>query len=1447
MSPILAALEAERTRLLNLTATNRLIHTQRRTTRSGRLEIVDELSEEVFRILVREKKPMTFLPARTPEEVDDEQESSEQSLLFQQPQEEVVTEGGVAARHRDDHLQTHLTSEGLQKRLLKLYGDARTLEEEQGVNILYLALGFLEWYEDERSEEKRYGPLLLIPVVLERRSVRFNFSLRFAEDEILTNLSLQEKLRREFGVELPNVPDIADLAPGQYFKDVEQAIALQPRWKVLPNDIVLWFFSFSKYLMYRDLGSEIWPQDQQIENNPLIRGLLLQNGFHEDTPLFADGEQIDEKLQPLDLVHVLDADSSQTRAIEEVRRGRNLIIQGPPGTGKSQTIANLIAAAVKDGKTVLFLAEKQAALEVVKRYLEKIRLGMMCLELHSKKANRQRVRQELWQTLQSDPPPVGNAIQQAATLRECRDRLNRHVRAIHAWHEPSCFSAYRVIGELVRLRSREINYVDFQLDAPTTWSWEQFSTKAHLLADLAASLQRIGNPQGHCWRGVEVEAVFPADIGLLATNIQQVMPHLDELIRATEELADLLTLSPAATASSTEQLMRFAERLVAAPPMDRKGLGGSVWDECRQQIDVLVHAGHNLHDCQTRLNGIVAEVGWTTDVSQARIGLATYGRSWFRMFRRPYREAVTCLHGILAQWPPGRLQSRLLTLDTLIAGQKACRIIEDDTNRQIGHKAFGKFWQGVESDWQALAAIATWEAETRAANAPASFRQIMAGLEDTSKTLALTKEIATHLDSVLQDIQRLFVQVKLNVKTAFGVSDIRVIPLATLKSRLEAWVSNGESIAQWHAYYQRWRMLDAQGMMELADRVDRGMIGPEMLVDSFKRAYFDAILREMFHREQELAIFTGVSHNQTLERFKGLDSERIELTRHEVVAAHHQRMQGANHGFLIGTPPPLRRLIAEHGDDIQKIKPVFMMSPISVAQFLEPGKIEFDLLLIDEASQVRPEDALGAVARSKQMVIVGDDKQLPPTAFFDTLLSSDDGYTEEFPADNVDSILELGMRQNLPQPMLRWHYRSRHHSLIAVSNHEFYDDRLYIPINPEEKPTDKGLRFRHVPDGIYDRGGSATNRREAQVVADAVMDHARTCPDKTLGVGAFSISQRNAIIDELEVRRGNESDLEPFFSTARPDPFFVKNLESIQGDERDVIFISVGYGKDQNGHMTMNFGPLSAQNGERRLNVLITRARERCEVFSSITADDINIAQATGSGPSAFKTFLKYAQTGRLETVAAVHNEYDSEFEKAVGRAIEQQGYQVHSQVGVAGFFIDLAVVDPEKPGRYLLGIECDGASYHSSLSARDRDRLRQEVLEKQGWIIHRIWSTDWFNQPENQLRETMNAIELAKIKWITHDLPPESTPPPESGLSPPPIAASPAAEGETEEEQRGQPWQMTRAEFHESRVLQGFANPTENSRLYWQEIKKAIADGKQLYPCVLREYEQLFGSSQRH
>ncbi|MEJ1968692.1 MAG: AAA domain-containing protein [Rhizomicrobium sp.] len=275
-----------------------------------------------------------------------------------------------------------------------------------------------------------------------------------------------------------------------------------------------------------------------------------------------------------------------------------------------------------------------------------------------------------------------------------------------------------------------------------------------------------------------------------------------------------------------------------------------------------------------------------------------------------------------------------------------------------------------------------------------------------------------------------------------------------------------------------------------------------------------------------------------------------------------------------------------------------------------------------------------------------------------------------------------------------------------------------------------GLKFRYLPDARYDRGNSRTNQIEARAVAEAVIRHARETPDQSLGVAAFSVAQRGAILKELELLRRADSGLEPFFRANAAEPFFVKNLENIQGDERDVIFISVGYGKNENGYMAMNFGPLSSDGGERRLNVLISRAKLRCEIFSSITADDIDLERGRARGVAAFKLFLRFAQTGKFDLGDAAGRGHDSIFEEQVAGRLKSLGHDVRSQIGTAGFFVDLAISDPDKPGRYVLGIECDGAQYHASRSARDRDRLRQLVLEDHGWIIHRIWSADWYLRP---------------------------------------------------------------------------------------------------------------------
>jgi very-short-patch-repair endonuclease len=1366
---IRARLDKARRQLLDLSTRNRLVHTPLDNSRAKMIQITDEISQQVLQTLVRDGKAMTFLPGR--DAATDEVGESGQLSLLPQPADD-IDDNGVALRHLDARLQTAMSSESLQKRLLGIYYDARTFEEEQGVNILFLALGFLEWYEPPTSDLPRYAPLILIPVQLERKTAGTRFSLRFLDEEVVTNLSIQAKLLAEFGIQLPDLPDLDELDTDRYCDAVMAAIEGRQGWKVHRDSIVLGFFSFAKFLMFRDLDPDTWPDEKRLDQHPLMIR-LMDGATTTESPFCGEDEPIDQYIPPADMIHVVDCDSSQAVAIEEVRRGRNLVIQGPPGTGKSQTIANLIAAAVKDKKRVLFVAEKMAALEVVKRRLDSVGLGDMCLELHSNKVNKRQVVEEIGRTLNLDPPKRRDTVRLIEALTHTRDQLNAYAHEIHRRFELSDVTPYQVIGELVRLQRRGVQPQSFQLNAAVEWSKSEFRQRVDLLKDVVAHLRQIGSPAEHPWRGSQLNAVLPMDVARIAESIPRILDHIDQTLKSAQKLATELRVKPANFSPQAILLViRLQQCLAAAPEMDRTALASEVWEQRRTEISELVRHGTQLAEARSQLASLVTSDAWTTDVSKTKRELAANGRSLLRWFKRDYRQAQSLLRGILAVNLPKSLRERLRILDTLIEGQNAALAIDQPAAAELGQCAFGSNWRGVNSDWQSLAGINAWEAECRSAKLPMHFRKIFSIARlDASTAPALSPQLKQLLDSLVC----LFQTVELDLKTAFAAEDLHLVCLREIRARLVTWQSSTELLSQWIAFRSRSDRLCASGVAELAQQLLQGSIEPDSAVERLRMAYFETLLREMYRRSPLLGEFSGMSHQKTIERFRELDKERIKLASYEVAQAHFDQIP--SHGGEIGevgtirrevnkrrSHKPLRKLLREAGHAIQAIKPVFMMSPVSVAQFLEPGALSFDLLLIDEASQVKPVDAYGAIARCEQLVIVGDNKQLPPTSFFDKLLADeadDDDGDEQSSAAGFESILDYCCGQGVPSRMLRWHYRSLHQSLIAVSNREFYDDRLYIVPSPAIESDDLGLRFRHIQDGLYDRGGSRTNRVEARAVAQAVTDHAADCPRLSLGVGAFSVAQRDAILDELEVLRRSHPELESFFAPGGVEPFFVKNLENIQGDERDVVFISVGYGRDASGYMAMSFGPLGKDGGERRLNVLISRAKRRCEVFSSITADDIDVTRTQSRGTVVLKRFLSYAHRGILDIATPTGGEYDSEFERQVAQSLSSLGYQVEPQVGIAGFRIDLAIHDPNQPGRYVLGIECDGATYHSMRSARDRDRLRQQVLEDRGWHIHRIWSTDWFQRPEEELRKTVAAIENARIGVIT------DSPPSPSGSGP--------------------------------------------------------------------------------
>ena len=442
---------------------------------------------------------------------------------------------------------------------------------------------------------------------------------------------------------------------------------------------------------------------------------------------------------------------------------------------------------------------------------------------------------------------------------------------------------------------------------------------------------------------------------------------------------------------------------------------------------------------------------------------------------------------------------------------------------------------------------------------------------------------------------------------------------------------------------------------------------------------------------------------------------------------------------------PLRKIFTEAADVLTAVCPCWMASPLSVCQLIAATGT-FDYVIFDEASQVLPEDAVPAILRGKYVIVAGDNKQLPPSAFFAAAEEEDEADGD---ATAYESLLDM-MIPFVKGFHLNWHYRSRDESLISFCNHHIYDDRLVTFPGPGGADA---ISHVHVNEIVRGDGQEESSAGEVNKVVELILHHAQTTPGRTLGVITMGIKHANRIQAVLDREMLRHPELAEFFDTARPERFFVKNLERVQGDERDVIILSVGYGKDRGGNLPLRFGPILSAGGRRRLNVAATRAKEQVIVVSSFAYSDINSAQVKpGTGLEFLKNYLQYASSGgQLLSSGELTNEPMNDFEADVYESLSAKGLEIKPQVGCSKFRIDLAASHPSQPGRFVLAIECDGATYHSSYTARDRDRLRQQQLENLGWTFHRIWSTDWFMRKDEEVERAVQAFHRAVA---TSDLP---------------------------------------------------------------------------------------------
>lgn len=1355
---IKAALEKLRTNLLDIGTRNRLISAPLNNARANALEVVDELSDEIFRLLWIEGRAFTFLSNPDEKSDGEDQHIEDDSPVYIPPEDEGAAENsGVAARHVDTKLQTRLYKETLQKRLIALTRDANLFEEEQGVNVLFLGMGFLKWYDARQSDVERFAPLILLPVSLERDQIRSRFKLRKRDEDIEVNLSLRAKLKEDFGIHLPDFPEGEDWLPSQYFQQVIKAISQKERWSVEADRMLLGFYSFSKFLLYRDLAADAWPKQAAITKNSLVSGLLV-DGFGEEDLGIAEGQNLDEVLEPGDLGHIKDADSSQAAVIKLAADGRNLVVQGPPGTGKSQSIANVIAAATRQGKTVLFIAEKMAALDVVYDRLREVGLGPLCLELHSRKANKKTVIEEIKKTIELGRV-AGGTGDVARETKIVRDKLNEISKLLHSPLEGMDETPYQILSTLIAIREKGLKPSDLAVEDKLLGSLEQHRQVISALGKLSELTATIGPSNEHPWRGVE-NRLTPMDVDRLRPKVQATL----DLCAKFEEVFDAANMivrgEVSASVANAQLLVKWLNILALMPDGAVRVLGPTSVRTNPKRALALLDAAAELQHKYDRALSSAKEVALDQDWSEARQAIAVHGRSWFRFLNGSFKRAVALLASVVTGGAVKDQQKRLEQIDGFIDFQHANKKLA--TNDDEAREFFGQQWRGRSTETATLRGGIDWYCGNQ--DLLASSKDLMGVLNrcpSKEELKALSRILANASKQYEAAWHEISGTLGLNLIQAFPGGDVEAVD--KVKSKLGTWQANFDRLDEWFMLRADEALCRDLGAGAFVDSLASGELSPKEAVSSYLYARAEAQWKFMINRESRLMDIRGDDRTQLVERFRVLDRELFVATAREIAAKHGAAIpvgaQGQM-GIIRGetgkrkSHRPIRKLVEDAGDALLQIKPVFLMSPISVAQYLPPGRVSFDLVLIDEASQVRPEDSIGAIARGQSAVVVGDSKQLPPTSFFDRTLGNvgtedNDEEQEEIQQPGVhagamESILTLCAARGMPSKTLQWHYRSRHPSLIQVSNDTFYDNKLKFPPSPQVAGRD-GLVFRKV-DGVYDRGKTKTNKAEAQKVAEAVMQHAKSTPRISLGVVTLSTAQRNMVEGELELLRAKHPELEYFFAKDKHEPFFVKNLENVQGDERDVIFISVCYARDANGYMTQSFGPVNNAGGERRLNVLFTRAKRRCEIFSSITEHDVEVRGVNvGEGRRALHAYLKFARTGETDVPMKSGKEADSPFEEAVMKRLQSAGYEVDPQVGSSGFFVDMAVRDPDNPDAYLLGVECDGATYHSALWARERDRLREQILRDKGWALHRIWSTDWFYRPDQEFQKLLQSIDKAR------------------------------------------------------------------------------------------------------
>ncbi len=1260
-----------------------------------------------------------------------------------------------------DEVLSPLAEKDLQAALVELYRKARLDLQEGGANTLFLAVGLLSWKREPEDVRAFRAPLILLPVSLERKTARSDVRMIAHEDKARFNGTLLELLRQDFEIhELDpleqNLPqdDVGVDVTGA-LDSVRRAVRDMKGFEVI-EEVMLGTFSFSKYLMWKDLTDRA----EQLSGNRVVKHLLEspRDPFPYDSEIPKPGS-LDALIDPGSIFTPLPVDSSQLAAVVASHRRCDFVLDGPPGTGKSQTIANIIAHNLALGRKVLFVAEKMAALNVVYSRLEANGLGAFCLELHSNKANKADVVRQLgraWDTQEDNPAEIWT--RDSARLKALRDELNAVVRLLHQ-PQPGGLTLHQAIGRVVRDGGPQTPEFSWPTDrGPDESTLVRMRDVARRL-DLNRANTAELDPRSFAWIGEDDWSPGWQTTALAACA--DASEATRELEGAFAALCDLLKVQFASDPRTLNCLETLAVALCAAHGLNLEfaftpnyaaassaALSGLAHLRAYRASEGTLSTTYRPDACRT-VPIDALKTRWR-DADRKVWPLSVFAKS-------AVRKGLATTGGCSSRPDPAKDLP-------LLEGMRTERLALD------GHEDLARRVDG----WASLSTNA--EAIERSLQIAADLLAATAGLAGSTDELISLRVAVRGLvlegNELLADgmpvrgaLERFERACTVQSAAFRRFRDAARTPaevggetqLAEMRTALNALLATRTAINAWCGWVRVRREAIDLDLTPLLQAVEDGALGDSGAVRAFEVGYARWLANTVMDREPVLRRFLPAEHDAKIADFRKLDDELASLSSLAIrarlsgkIPRKDDKRLPRGYGALkyqLGLKAPrkaLRELAAEMGDTLTTLTPCLLMSPLSVAQYLPADSELFDLVIFDEASQITPWDAVGAIARGRQVIVAGDPKQMPPTNFFNRSAGGDDDGGSSDDADQ-ESVLEQCLSAGLPQHRLTWHYRSRHESLIAFSNQRYYDGELVT--FPAAVTRESAVSHVKV-DGVYAKGKGRTNANEAKALVAEVV---RRLTDPafvdengkrlTLGVITLNSEQQKLVEDLLDTERQRRPAIEPYFDESLAEPVIVKNLETIQGDERDLILLGVGYGPDtpEAKDMSMNFGPLNKDGGWRRWNVAVTRARREMMLFTSFPAGMIDINRSGARAVKDLRDYQDFAIRGPRALAQADHGSlggYESPFEQAVARGLRDKGWVVTPQIGASRFRIDLGVVHPDRPGDYLAGVECDGATYHRAATARDRDKVRETILRGLGWDLVRVWSTDWWHDRTGALRK---------------------------------------------------------------------------------------------------------------